>query len=586
MNIVIWMLIGFVTVTTLGLTAAKRRPQLRQDFPIARAKDFSAWLYLLVPWIFLQLILTHLFQLAGMKGLDGVGWSLLLTNLIIIGLILAYFKAVGRSEQNRYGLTLHQWPRNLTLGLQMGLVISVLNFLSLKMGTELAVHFTQTDTIEAWLHNCETISGLIFRIVIVAIAAPIAEELMFRAVVYSGLRPFIGPWPAALFSSILFAALHGHSPLSLKFYFLLFFALLWARCRERTGSLIGPIVAHGLLNLSIVAGGWREGFLLSKLTWTNLGWIYLGLSLGYLACIMAKRMGKSLAYALPQKAMLVIPLVGPAELNKEAPTSKLPASTCPACKSVTGTTGQEVNRCSQCAYLFSHRGRLATFIEVCGLLVLIGTAFLSLFLGSDTVQQSAFYLTFRATQLGAQGRQKEAITLIQAYLDKHPQEHSLYGDLSVMHYHSGNYEKALAAARELKEKVPGKNTALHYYNLKALCLVDSGGNLDEALKAAQKAIELTPENSADRPSIEDTIGWVYFHRGDYEKAAKYIEGALKKIPFANRLAAYELKYHLGLVRLKEGRREEGAKLLQWVAKGSHNNRFVQAARKAIKEHGL
>ena len=585
MVLAFWTFFGFVAVIVVGLFAAKRRPSLRKDFPIAKAIEFSGWVYPLVVWIFLQALLTPLLQYLGLKGLDGVGWSCLIANLTFIFLTTFALTFLSKVDRNRYGLTLHQWPRNLILGIQMGLVISVLNFLSLKVSTELAVHFTASDTIEAWLHNCHTSSGLLFRLIVVALGAPIAEELLFRAAVYSGLRPFIGPWPAALFSSCLFAALHGFSPLSLRFYFLFAFALLWVRCRERTGSLIGPIVAHAMLNLSIVAGGWCEGLLLTKLSWSKLGWLYLALSCWYLVSMTIKSRGR-LEHALAQQSFLIVPLAGPAQLNSQGPTSKIPALICPACNSVTGTLGVEVERCSQCCYPFKQQGRLASFIQVLGLIVLVGTASLSFFMGSDRVQQSSFYLNVKVTQLGASGRQREAIELLERHLAKNPKDFSLYGDLSVMHYHSGNYEKALEAAQKLRDKVPGDSTALHYFNLEALCLVDSGGDLDEALRAAQKALELTPKESLDRPSVEDTLGWVYFHRKDYKKAAQYIEGALKKIPYANRLAAYELKYHLGLVRLEEGREEEGRELLQWVAKGNGKNRFVKAARKALDEHGL
>ena len=56
------------------------------------------------------------------------------------------------------------------------------------------------------------------------------------------------------------------------------------------------------------------------------------------------------------------------------------------------------------------------------------------------------------------------------------------------------------------------------YNNYAYSLVERNKDIDYALTLAQKAIELSPNTSA----YLDTIGWIYFKLGDFEKAKEFI----------------------------------------------------------------
>ena len=77
------------------------------------------------------------------------------------------------------------------------------------------------------------------------VIAPVAEEFIFRGILY----PFVKQlgWPRlALFGvSFLFALIHVNAPTFVPL-FVLALALTWLY--ERTGKLIAPIVAHGLFN--------------------------------------------------------------------------------------------------------------------------------------------------------------------------------------------------------------------------------------------------------------------------------------------------------------------------------------------------
>ncbi len=83
------------------------------------------------------------------------------------------------------------------------------------------------------------------------IGAPIAEELLFRGVLFSALRASpIGAVGAAVVSSAMWAALHvNYSAYGLLAIFLV--GLYLARVRVTTGTLLAPMVCHGVYNASI-----------------------------------------------------------------------------------------------------------------------------------------------------------------------------------------------------------------------------------------------------------------------------------------------------------------------------------------------
>ena len=78
-----------------------------------------------------------------------------------------------------------------------------------------------------------------------AIGAPFVEEVIFRGLLYSGLRQKFDWLPTALISSFIFAFVHG-DPWQFFGLFGLGFAFAWVR--EKTGSLSAPIILHAANN--------------------------------------------------------------------------------------------------------------------------------------------------------------------------------------------------------------------------------------------------------------------------------------------------------------------------------------------------
>ena len=85
------------------------------------------------------------------------------------------------------------------------------------------------------------------------VAAPLAEEMVFRVVIYRRLRRETGFWMAAAVSSLLFALYHGNLPQGI--YALLVGAVL-AFLMESYQAALAPVLAHMAANLLSVLLTW------------------------------------------------------------------------------------------------------------------------------------------------------------------------------------------------------------------------------------------------------------------------------------------------------------------------------------------
>ncbi len=91
---------------------------------------------------------------------------------------------------------------------------------------------------------------------------------------------------------------------------------------------------------------------------------------------------------------------------------------------------------------------------------------------------------------------------------------------------------------------PGQ--ALHYNNL-AWLVANTEGDLDEALKCSRKSLELEPNNGG----YYDTLGRVYYARGDHPSAVLYQRKAAELIPHSRQIARQLKLFEEALAAAKE-----------------------------------
>ncbi len=96
--------------------------------------------------------------------------------------------------------------------------------------------------------------GLVFAVLSACILAPVAEEIMYRGVLFRSFRNRLGVLPAAVISSAIFASLHFYDGYGLASVGV--FGFSCALLYSATGSLTTVIVLHMLYNTAIKLPEW------------------------------------------------------------------------------------------------------------------------------------------------------------------------------------------------------------------------------------------------------------------------------------------------------------------------------------------
>src|SRR6185436_17677061 len=95
----------------------------------------------------------------------------------------------------------------------------------------------------------------------------------------------------------------------------------------------------------------------------------------------------------------------------------------------------------------------------------------------------------------------------------------------------------------------------------------------EALKFAEKAAEIAPEDAA----VRDTLGWVLYRKGVYETALHHLKSAAAN----NSLVV--AKYHLAMAYLKVGQGDLGEQTLNATLKADPALTEAVEARQILAE---
>lgn len=132
-------------------------------------------------------------------------------------------------------------------------------------------------------------------------------------------------------------------------------------------------------------------------------------------------------------------------------------------------------------------------------------------------------------------RNAEAVSVLEAAVKLSPDSEALQSSLGYAYLRNSQSEKAVP----LLEKVAQSDSKPNTLNNIAYELADANVELDKALAYAQKAVDQTQAQSllfgaSSTESLRiatqlaaywDTLGWVYFRRGDLSKAESYLRAA-------------------------------------------------------------
>jgi hypothetical protein len=259
---------GFLMLA--GLTACffalRRLPKLEQlGFPgttpwMLKVPDFILFLCLFFVWyLTASTIAFYLAEHFTPEGQDAPGWALAGGTLLLhLGLIVLFWRwremhrAPTERGLNRAQLSL---PQALGQGVFCFLVSVVLVYgvalvwhtaLSQAQAAGFSVNLAPQTAVELFT-QAKDLASFVTLAFVAVVAAPIAEELIFRAGIYRFLNGRIGRFSAAMATGLSFGFLHanlvGFIPLSL-------FGVLLCLIYEVTGNIKVPIIVHALFNLN------------------------------------------------------------------------------------------------------------------------------------------------------------------------------------------------------------------------------------------------------------------------------------------------------------------------------------------------
>ena len=187
-------------------------------------------------------------------------WSTVVGNLIQFAIIAAIVYGIaGISGERRRVLALRRptsWRTALKIGLGVGVGMYVLTIL---LGPILHPDREQGVTPDTW--QPKHVAAYIANGIVIAVVAPVVEELTFRGLGYSLLSRH-GRWVAIIGTGIAFGLAHG---LVNAFPFLAAFGIGLAYLRSRVDSVYPGMIVHGLFNaiaLTVAVAGKPQGDIL------------------------------------------------------------------------------------------------------------------------------------------------------------------------------------------------------------------------------------------------------------------------------------------------------------------------------------
>lgn len=112
---------------------------------------------------------------------------------------------------------------------------------------------------------------------------------------------------------------------------------------------------------------------------------------------------------------------------------------------------------------------------------------------------------------------------LQSVLDEGYESPQIYSAFGHIYWQMNKPKEALKILQKALKQDPQNSNAL---NSVGYILADMDSYLDKALQYCESAVEMKPEN----PAYLDSLGWVYFRRGELKTAKKYLEEALELAP--------------------------------------------------------
>jgi Flp pilus assembly protein TadD len=171
----------------------------------------------------------------------------------------------------------------------------------------------------------------------------------------------------------------------------------------------------------------------------------------------------------------------------------------------------------------------------------------------------------------ATGRDEQALARLDEAVKHNPRNLGAYMLSGIILARRGDTAKAERAYQQALALNPRFAPAAN--NL-AVLYSEHGGDQEKALQLAQMAKEALP----DDPTISDTLGWILYKRGVYERALSLLKETADKMP-----TNAEVQYHLGMTYLKLGNHAAAKQALTQALKLSSRFPGMDEAKAALAQ---
>jgi len=133
--------------------------------------------------------------------------------------------------------------------------------------------------------------------------------------------------------------------------------------------------------------------------------------------------------------------------------------------------------------------------------------------------RSPLFYALLSSAYQEQKKQREALALLEKAIIIYHKNTQLLFEYGLLLERNGMYRQAIINMEKVIELQPEHAEALNFIGY---TWADSNIHLDRALEYIKRAVELKPDNGY----ITDSLGWVYFRLGEFEKAEIELKHAI------------------------------------------------------------
>ena len=170
--------------------------------------------------------------------------QMIFLNFCVVATIMGVLIGRDRNPLTLFGLRWPNWRTGIFFAIGSLLAAYPLIFLPVGITNLMGVPSEAQPVVE-YLATAKGLSERLPMIFMAVVAAPVAEEVIFRGYLHGVLRKWSGRWFSIVATSLLFSAMHGHIPALVPLFI---FAMTLALVYEKTGSLWASLIMHSLFN--------------------------------------------------------------------------------------------------------------------------------------------------------------------------------------------------------------------------------------------------------------------------------------------------------------------------------------------------